>query len=69
MPGDWYTEDKHNKLKKHSENMVRLKYLETTITDKNYSKSKSKVVPVLFFTEHHAMKEYWGSRGIALLIL
>jgi hypothetical protein len=28
-------------------------------------KYKGKVVPVLFLTEHHAMKEYWGSGGIA----
>jgi hypothetical protein len=28
-----------------------------------------KVVPVLFFTEHHAMKAYWGSRGIPPRIL
>jgi hypothetical protein len=32
------------------------------------SKSKSKVVPVLS-TEHHAMKAYWGSRGIAPRII
>jgi hypothetical protein len=31
-------------------------------------KVKGKVVPVLL-TEHHAMKTYWGSGGIALLIL
>jgi hypothetical protein len=31
-------------------------------------KVKSKV-PVLFLTEHHAMKAYWGSEGIAPLIL
>jgi hypothetical protein len=30
---------------------------------------KSKVVPVLFLTEHHAMKTYWGNEGIAPLIL
>jgi hypothetical protein len=29
---------------------------------------KGKVVPVLL-TEHHAMKTYWGSGGIAQLIL
>jgi hypothetical protein len=32
-------------------------------------KGKGKVVPVLFLTEHHAMKAYWGSGGIAPLIL
>jgi hypothetical protein len=26
----------------------------------NYVKRKGKVVPVLFLTEHHAMKAYWG---------
>jgi hypothetical protein len=30
---------------------------------------KGKVVPVLLLTEHHAMKAYWGSGGIAPLIL
>jgi hypothetical protein len=30
---------------------------------------KSKVVPVLFLTEHHAVKAYWGSGGIAPHIL
>jgi hypothetical protein len=30
---------------------------------------KGKVVPVLFCTEHHAMKTYWGSGGIAPPIL
>jgi len=30
---------------------------------------KGKVVPVLFITEHHAMKVYWGSGCIALRIL
>jgi hypothetical protein len=28
-----------------------------------------KVVTVLFLTEHHAMKAYWGSGGIAPHIL
>jgi len=32
-------------------------------------KGKGKVVPVLFLTEHHAMKAYWSSGGIALRIL
>jgi hypothetical protein len=33
-------------------------------------KLKGKVVPVLFFlTKHHAMQAYWGSGGIAPLIL
>jgi hypothetical protein len=33
-------------------------------------KGKVKVVPVLFFlTEHHAMKAYWGSEGVAPLVL
>jgi len=26
---------------------------------------RGKVVPVLLFTEHNAMKAYWGSGGIA----
>jgi hypothetical protein len=30
---------------------------------------KGKVVPVIFYTEHHAMKAYWGSGGIAPRIL
>jgi len=32
-------------------------------------KVKGKVVPVLFLTEHHAVKWYWGSGGIAQRIL
>jgi hypothetical protein len=34
-----------------------------------YLKGEGKVVPVLFLTEHHAMKAYWESGGIAPLIL
>jgi hypothetical protein len=30
--------------------------------------SKGKVVPVLFLTEHHPMKVYWGNGGIVALI-
>jgi hypothetical protein len=30
---------------------------------------KGKVVSVLFLTDHNAMKAYWGSGGIAQLIL
>jgi hypothetical protein len=30
---------------------------------------KGKFVPLLFLTEHHAMKAYWGSRSIAPCIL
>jgi hypothetical protein len=30
---------------------------------------EGKVVPVLFLTEHHAMKVYWGSGGIAPIVL
>jgi hypothetical protein len=32
-------------------------------------KGKGKVAPVIFFTEHHAMKAYWGSGGIAPLVI
>jgi hypothetical protein len=28
-------------------------------------KAKGKIVPVLSLTEHHAMKAYWGNKGIA----
>jgi hypothetical protein len=28
-------------------------------------KAKAKVVPVLFLTDHHALKVYWGSGGIS----
>jgi hypothetical protein len=35
----------------------------------HWVKGKDKVVPVLFLTGHHAMKVYWGSGGIAPLIL
>jgi hypothetical protein len=30
---------------------------------------KCKVVPVVFLIEHHAMKAYWGSGGMAPRIL
>jgi hypothetical protein len=30
-----------------------------------YVKNEGKVVSMLFLTEHHAMKAYWGSEGIA----
>jgi len=32
-------------------------------------KGKGKDVSVIFLTEHHAMKAYWGSGSIAPLIL
>jgi hypothetical protein len=32
-------------------------------------KIKIKIVRVIFVTEHHAMKAYWGSGGIASRIL
>jgi hypothetical protein len=35
----------------------------------NGGKVKCKVVPVPFLTEHHAMKAYWGSGGVAPRIL
>jgi hypothetical protein len=35
----------------------------------SYLKGTGKAVPVLFLTEHHAMKANWGSGGIAPLIL
>jgi hypothetical protein len=38
------------------------------INDVSRGKVKGKVVPVLL-TEHHAVKKYWGSGGIAPLIL
>jgi hypothetical protein len=34
----------------------------------NYVKGEGEV-PVLLLTEHHAMKAYWGSGGIAPFIL
>jgi hypothetical protein len=34
-----------------------------------YFEGKGKVVPVLFLTKNYAMKAYWGSGGIAPLIL
>jgi hypothetical protein len=35
-----------------------------TATHQHKSKGKGKIVPVIFLTEHHAMKAYW-SGGIA----
>jgi hypothetical protein len=34
-----------------------------------FNKGKGKVVPVLFLTEHDAMKAYWGGGSIAPRIL
>jgi len=34
-----------------------------------YNKGKGKVVPLLFLSEHHAMKAYWGNGGIAPRVL
>jgi hypothetical protein len=36
---------------------------------KGKGKGKGKVVPVLFLTEYHAMKAYWGSGSIVPHIL
>jgi hypothetical protein len=33
--------------------------------DTSYGPVKGKVVTVLFQTEHHAMKVYWGNEGTA----
>jgi hypothetical protein len=44
--------------------------LYTEIIKQNYrAVSKGKVDPVLFLIEHHTMKTYWGSGGIAPCIL
>jgi hypothetical protein len=47
--------------------------MEVLVTDVSllcdYDKGKGKVVPLLFLTEHHAMKAYQGSEGIAKCIL
>jgi len=48
---------------------MNLNQVLTTNTVKDKDKDKGKVVPVLLLTEHHAMKAYWGSGGIAPLIL
>jgi len=32
-------------------------------------REKGKAIPVLFLSEHHAMKAYWGSGGVAPCIL
>jgi hypothetical protein len=42
---------------------------QTVQCDVTYIDDKGKDAPVLFLTEHHAMKAYWGSRGIAPRIL
>jgi hypothetical protein len=36
---------------------------------KGKGKGKGKVVPALFLTEHHIMEAYWGSGGMAPLVL
>jgi hypothetical protein len=45
-----------------------VKYLHPAAEIKKVN-TKGEVVPVLFLTEHHAMKAYWGSGFIAPLIL
>jgi hypothetical protein len=47
---------------------VQLTLRTNVIVFKFYGKGKVKVVPVLF-TEHHALKAYWGSGDIAPHIL
>jgi hypothetical protein len=54
----------YNKL--NIEWIVLVLFIEITLTSN--LKGKGKVVPVLL-TKHHAMKAYWGSGGIAPLIL
>jgi hypothetical protein len=44
---------------------LRSKWEDNIIMDKG----KGIVVPVLFLTEHHSMKAYWGSRGTGPHIL
>jgi hypothetical protein len=44
-------------------NLFRFYYISWTS-----SKGNGKVVPVLFFSEYHAKKEYWESGGIDLRI-
>jgi hypothetical protein len=46
---------------------TRIKYI-LQMLHCTYYKGKGKV-PALFLTEHHAMKAYWGSGGIAPPIL
>jgi hypothetical protein len=49
-----------------------LVYHKSKMTSQKYvkiGKCKGKVVPVLFLTEHHAMKTHWGSGGIAPSII
>jgi hypothetical protein len=43
----------------HFESLQDILTNETTVL-RGTGKGKGKVVPVLFLTEHHALKVYWG---------
>jgi hypothetical protein len=47
------------------DNIIKIRFRE----HENIQKGKGKVVPVLFLTEHHAIKVYCRSGGIAPCIL
>jgi hypothetical protein len=56
----------------HCENLKSKTVLVVTIIAmmiQTEGKGKGKVVPLLFLTEYHAMEAYWGSEGIAPIIL
>jgi hypothetical protein len=44
-------------------------WIETSLSLIKTVQGRGEVAPVLFLTEHHAMKAYWGSGDIAPLIL
>jgi hypothetical protein len=61
-------------VKFHSNPSYSQQYLELNsdtsgVSGKQHGKCKGKVVLCFFLTEHHAMKAYWGSGGIAPRIL
>jgi len=51
--------------------IVKIHRLKTVGLQNNKCKGKvkDKVVPVLFSTEHHTMKAYWGIGSLAVRIL
>jgi hypothetical protein len=59
----------HTEYKILNVNLLQHRLSHSQCKGKGKDKGKDKIVPALFLTEHHAMKAYWGSGGIAPLVL
>jgi hypothetical protein len=72
-----YTKGKHNREATHNRLHVSTPKVVNSIlrnlllegSNLKLKEKKGKVIRVLVLTKHHAMKAYWGSGGIAPLIL